>query len=49
MALQMADFGLFGATIPSEFGGLELDSMTYARVIEGLAWVDVLPELSIVI
>ncbi len=37
MALQMADFGLFGATIPSEFGGLELDNMTYARVIEELS------------
>ena len=41
MALQMADFGLFGATIPSEFGGLELDNMTYARVIEELSRVDV--------
>ena len=37
MAFQMADFGLFGATIPSEFGGLEVDNMTYARVIEELS------------
>ena len=37
MAHQMADFGLFGATIPSEYGGLELDNMTYARVIEELS------------
>ena len=37
MAHQMADFGLFGATIPAEYGGLELDNMTYARVIEELS------------
>ena len=37
MAHQMADFGLFGATIPSEYGGLELDNMTYARVSEELS------------
>ena len=37
MAHQMADFGLFGATIPSGYGGLELDNMTYARVIEELS------------
>ena len=37
MALQMQSFGLFGATIPSEYGGLELDNMTYARVIEELS------------
>ena len=37
MAHQMADFGLFGATIPSEYGGLDLDNMTYARVIEELS------------
>ena len=37
MALQMEEFGLFGSTIPSEFGGLDLDNMTYARVIEELS------------
>ena len=37
MALQMGDFGLFGATIPSEFGGLDLDNMTYTRVVEELS------------
>ena len=37
MALQMASFGLFGATIPAEYGGLELDNITYARVIEELS------------
>ena len=37
MAHQKADFGLFGATIPSEYGGLDLDNMTYARVIEELS------------
>ncbi|MDP7067894.1 MAG: acyl-CoA dehydrogenase family protein [Acidimicrobiales bacterium] len=37
MASQMAHFGLFGATISSEFGGLDLDNITYARVIEELS------------
>ena len=37
MAHQMADFGLFGATIPYRYGGLDLDNMTYARVIEELS------------
>ena len=37
MALQMGDFGLFGATIPSEYGGLDLDNMTYTRVVEELS------------
>ena len=34
---QMNEFGLFGATIPEEFGGLGLDVHTYARIIEELA------------
>ncbi len=33
----MADFGLFGATIPEAYGGLGLDVSTYARVIEELS------------
>jgi alkylation response protein AidB-like acyl-CoA dehydrogenase len=33
MVEQMAAFGLFGATIPEDLGGLGLDNMTYARVI----------------
>ena len=33
----MADFGLFGATIPTDYGGLGLDVSTYARVIEELS------------
>lgn len=37
MVAQLADFGLFGATIPSEYGGLGLDVSTYARVIEELS------------
>ena len=37
MVAQMADFGLFGATIPVEYGGLGLDVSTYARVIEELS------------
>ncbi len=34
---QMCDFGLFGATIPPEYGGLGLDAITYARVVEELS------------
>ena len=37
MAEQMEDFGLFGATIPTSHGGLDLDHVTYARVIEELS------------
>ena len=38
MVDQMREFGIFGATIPSEYGGLDLDVLTYARVIEELAY-----------
>lgn len=38
LVAQMRAFGLFGATIPAEHGGLDLDVMTYARVIEELAY-----------
>ncbi len=38
MVAQMREFGLFGATIPTEHGGLDLDVMTYARIIEELAY-----------
>ncbi len=37
LVAQMADFGLFGATIPETDGGLGLDVSTYARVVEELA------------
>jgi butyryl-CoA dehydrogenase len=33
----MKDMGLFGATIPEEYGGLGLDTITYARIVEELA------------
>mgnify|MGYP000985187966 CR=1 FL=1 len=38
LVAQMREFGLFGATIPAEYGGLDLDVMTYARIIEELAY-----------
>jgi alkylation response protein AidB-like acyl-CoA dehydrogenase len=38
MVQQMREFGLFGATIPTEHGGLDLDVLTYARLIEELAY-----------
>ncbi len=34
---QMCEFGLFGATVAPEFGGLGLDVTTYARIIEELS------------
>ena len=34
---QMAEMGLFGITIPEEYGGLGLDHTTYAMVFEELA------------
>ena len=34
---QMCEFGLFGATIEEEYGGLGLDATTYARVVEELS------------
>jgi alkylation response protein AidB-like acyl-CoA dehydrogenase len=35
---QMAAFGLFGAKVPEEFGGLGLDTVTYARLMEELSY-----------
>ena len=35
---QMRDLGLFGVTIPTEYGGLGLDLLTYVGVIEELAY-----------
>ncbi len=34
MVEQMKAFGLFGAMIPEEYGGLGLDHVTYARIVE---------------
>ena len=34
MVEQMRDFGLFGATIPTEYGGLGLCAWDYAQVVE---------------
>src|SRR2546425_13235040 len=31
---RMRDLGLFGATIPGEYGGLGLDYATYAMIVE---------------
>ena len=33
----MKDIGLFGCLVPEEYGGLDLDAITYARIIEELA------------
>ncbi len=37
MVDQMCEFGLFGANIAEEYGGLGLDVSTYARIIEELS------------
>src|SRR5258708_4358065 len=37
MVATMRELGLFGATIPTEFGGLGLSYLTYARVMEELS------------
>jgi butyryl-CoA dehydrogenase len=37
LVATMRDFGLFGVTIPDEYGGLGLDLPTYVAVIEELA------------
>jgi len=39
MVDQMRDMGLFGATIPVEYGGLGLSATTYARIVETIAGV----------
>jgi alkylation response protein AidB-like acyl-CoA dehydrogenase len=33
----LREMGLFGATIPEEYGGLGLDTITYARIVEELS------------
>ena len=38
MVEQMKQLGLFGITIPTEYGGLGLDLLTYVGVIEELAY-----------
>lgn len=39
MVEQMKAFGLFGATIPEEYGGLGLSATTYARIVERISMV----------
>ena len=34
----MKELGLFGITMPEEYGGLDLDILTYARIVEELAF-----------
>ena len=38
MVEQMKAFGLFGARIPEKYGGLELDVITYVRLMEELSY-----------
>ncbi len=39
MVEQMKELGLFGATIPEEFGGLGLSATTYAKIVERISTV----------
>jgi alkylation response protein AidB-like acyl-CoA dehydrogenase len=39
MVEQMKALGLFGATIPTEYGGLGLSATTYAKIVEAIASV----------
>ena len=39
MADQMAELGLFGAMIPTQYGGLGLSATTYAKIIEAISCV----------
>jgi alkylation response protein AidB-like acyl-CoA dehydrogenase len=41
MVQKLKDFGLFGITIPEEYGGLGLDLLTYALVVKELSrgWI----------
>src|ERR1700694_689265 len=36
---QMREFGLFGATIPQEYGGLGLGASAYAKIVEEISRV----------
>jgi len=40
---QMAELGLFGTTIPEEYGGMGLDLTTYAMIVEELSrgWISI--------
>jgi alkylation response protein AidB-like acyl-CoA dehydrogenase len=40
---QMAELGLFGVTIPEEYGGMGLDLTTYAMIVEELSrgWISI--------
>jgi alkylation response protein AidB-like acyl-CoA dehydrogenase len=38
LVVHMKDMGLFGSTIPTEYGGLGLDVVTYARIVEEIAF-----------
>src|SRR5579862_3018869 len=40
---QMRELGLFGVTIPEEFGGMGLDLQTYALIVEELSrgWISI--------
>jgi len=37
MVEQMREFGLFGATIPEEYGGLGLSASSYSRIVETIS------------
>ena len=44
---KMKEIGLFGCLVPEEYGGLDLDALTYARMIEELSagWMSYRPQI----
>jgi butyryl-CoA dehydrogenase len=44
----MKEMGLFGAVIPEQYGGLDLDTLTYARLVEELSagWMSLVGTLN---
>ena len=46
---KLAELGFLGMTVPEEYGGLDLDPLTYLLVLEELAWGDAAVALSVAI
>jgi len=40
LLVEMRELGLFGGTVPVEYGGLGLDHVTYSLLIEEISWAD---------
>ena len=49
MVERMRELGLFGATIPSAYGGLGLSAVLYARIVERISrvWMSLTDKLTL--